>query len=80
MQLSTVDLMGCNVMGKTYMCERNGILHKVPEDTCLGALYHQRYSEARSLCTFHIEPTREYARQLKDNWYLVYSDYPQTVP
>jgi len=80
LQLSSVELLGCDRMGKTYLCERNGLLYKVPEDTCLGALYHQRYEEARSICSFHIEPAREYVRQLKENWYLVYAVEPITIP
>jgi len=80
MQLSSNDLVGCHRMGKTYFCERNGLLYKYPEDTCLGALYHQRYDDAKSLCSFHLEPAREFVRQLKDNWYLVYTEMAQTVP
>jgi len=80
MQLSSIDLLGCNNMGRTYLCERNGLLYKYPEDTCLGALYHQRYEEAKSICTFHLEPAREYIRQLKDNWYLIYVLEPITIP
>ncbi len=80
LQLTSNDLVGCNRLGRTYFCERNGLLYKYPEDTCLGALYHQRYDDAKSLCSFTLEPAREFVRQLKDNWYLVYSEQAQTIP
>lgn len=80
LQLSAEDLVGCHHMGKVYFCEQNGLLYKYPEDTCLGALYHQRYEDAKTLCSFHLEPAREFVRQLKDNWFLVFSENPQTIP
>jgi len=80
MQLSSIDMLGCTTIGRTHFCERNGLLTKYPEDTCLGALYHQKYEEARELCSFHLEPAREYVRQLRDNWFLIYSESPQTLP
>jgi hypothetical protein len=67
-------------MARIYLCERNGNLFKYPEDTCLGALYQQKYEDARNLCSFHLEPAREYVRQLKDNWYLIYTEVALTVP
>ena len=79
-QYSLADFQGCHKMGRIYLCERNGLFYKYPEDTCLGALYHQKYDQARELCSFHLEPAREYVRQLKDNWYLVYSEAALTVP
>ena len=80
MQLSSTDLLGCHLMGKTYFCERNGLLMKYPEDTCLGALYHQKYLAAKSLCNFQVELAREYMRELRENWYVLYSETPLTIP
>jgi len=79
-QYELADLVGCHRMGKVFLCERNGLLHKYPENTCLGSLYQQKYEEARDLCSFHLEPAREYVRQLKDNWYLIYSEVAITAP
>jgi len=79
-QYELADLVGCHRMGKIFLCERNGLLHKYPENTCLGSLYQQKYEDARDLCAFHLEPAREYVRQLKDNWYLIYSEMAITVP
>jgi len=39
-QLSTLELQSCNRINKIYLCERNGVMNKFPEDTCLGALYY----------------------------------------
>jgi hypothetical protein len=79
-QYALGDLAGCHKMGRTYLCERNGMLFKYPEDTCLGSLYQQKYELARELCTFNVEKAREFVRQLKDNWYLVFSEVHLTVP
>jgi hypothetical protein len=38
-QYALGDLAGCHKMGRTYLCERKGMLFKFPEDTCLGSLY-----------------------------------------
>ncbi|NBR26315.1 MAG: hypothetical protein EBU08_21520, partial [Micrococcales bacterium] len=79
-QYSESDFQGCHKMGRIYLCARSGNLKKYPEDTCLGSLYNQKYEQARDLCTFHLEPSREYVRQLKDNWFMVYSEVAVTVP
>lgn len=79
-QYSLMDLQSCHQMARIFLCERNGNLFKYPEDTCLGALYQQKYEDARNLCSFHLEPAREYVRQLKDNWYLIYTEVALTVP
>jgi hypothetical protein len=42
-QMSSVDLLGCHQLGKTFLCPCNGLLNKYPEDSCLGSLYHQKF-------------------------------------
>jgi len=79
-QMSSVDLLGCLKLGKLHLCERNGVLYKNPEDSCLGALYHQKFDIAKKICTFTVEPAREYIHQLMDNWFLVHLLEPTTVP
>ena len=79
-QMSSVDLMGCLKISKLYLCERNGVLHKNPEDSCLGALYHQKFDVAKRICSFTVEPAREYIHQLMDNWFLIHLTEATTVP
>jgi hypothetical protein len=79
-QMSSIDLMGCLKINRLYMCERNGVLQKHPEDSCLGALYHQKFDLAKKICSFRIEPAREYIHQLMDNWFLIHLMEPTTVP
>jgi len=79
-QLSTLELQSCNRINKIYLCERNGVMNKFPEDTCLGALYHQKFDLAKRICHFHVEPAKEFIYQLLNNWFLIYVTSPQTVP
>lgn len=79
-QMSSVDLLGCLKINRLYMCERNGVLQKHPEDSCLGALYHQKFDLAKRICNFNMEPAREFIHQLMDNWFLIHLMEPTTVP
>ena len=79
-QMSTVDLLGCHRLGRIYLCERNGLLNKYPEDTCLGSLYHQKFDLAHQLCDFRVEPAKEFIYQLLNNWFMIYEPSPLTVP
>ena len=79
-QLSSVDLVGCLKINKIHLCPRNGVLQSDPKDSCLGVLYHQHYDLAKTLCSFTVEPAREFVRQLRNNWFLVYSMTAQTIP
>ena len=79
-QMSSVDLLGCHRLGRIYLCERNGLLNKYPEDTCLGSLYHQKFELAHQLCDFRVEPAREFIYQLLNNWFMIFEPHPLTVP
>jgi uncharacterized coiled-coil protein SlyX len=79
-QMSTVDLLGCHRLGRTYLCARNGLLNKYPEDTCLGSLYHQKFELAHQLCDFRVEPAKEFIYQLLNNWFMIYEPAPLTIP
>jgi len=79
-QMSSLELQSCSRVNKIYLCERNGVMNKFPEDTCLGALYHQKFDLAKSICQFHVEPAREFIYQLLNNWFLIYVMAPVTVP
>ncbi len=79
-QMSAVDLLSCQKINKLYLCERNGVLNKHPEDSCLGALYTQKFELARRICPFSVQPSREYIHQLMNNWFLIHLQEPLTVP
>jgi hypothetical protein len=76
----TLDLQKCLHINKLYLCERTGVLLKYPKDSCLGALYHQKFDLAERICTFMLEPAREFMMQLIDNWFLFYMMEPIAVP
>ena len=78
--MSTADLFSCHRLGSTFLCPRNGLLNKFPEDSCLGSLYHQKFELAHQLCDFKVEPAKEFVYQLLNNWFMVYEPYPITVP
>jgi hypothetical protein len=73
-------LLGCHSVNQIYLCERNGVLSKNEDYTCLGALYHSKYDLAKTICNFFVEPVREFVYQLLDNWFIVYSTTPLTIP
>jgi len=79
-QMSTVDLLSCHRLGKIFLCERNGLLNKYPEDTCLGSLYHQKFDIAHQLCDFRVEPAKEFVYQLLNNWFMVFEPAAITIP
>jgi hypothetical protein len=78
-QLSSVDLLGCHLINKIYLCERHGVLGKQLNDSCLGALYLQNFDLAQEICPLHIRPATEVVKQLRDNWFLIFSPTPQTA-
>lgn len=77
--LSSVDLLGCHAVNNIYLCERHGVLHKQLNTSCLGALYLQHFDIAQEICPLFIQPAKEIARQLLDNWFLIFSPSPQTA-
>ena len=79
-QLTATELMACHQVNHFYFCERNGVLSKDEDFTCLGALYNSKYDLAQKVCSFHIEPVREYIYQLLDNWFIIYTASAITIP
>jgi len=73
MEMSAVNLMGCNCINSVYLCKRHGVLKRELNSTCLGSLYVQDFKGATLLCEMDIVPYVETVLQLQDNWYLVYS-------
>lgn len=78
-QLSSVDLLGCHSINNVYLCERHGVLSKQLNNSCLGALYLQDFDLAQILCPLHVRPALEMVKQLRDNWFLIFSPSPQTA-
>jgi hypothetical protein len=78
--LSSVDLLGCHRMNQVFMCDRFGVLSKQFNSTCLGSLFNQDFSTARSICRFEIVPVAERVYQLKKNWFATFLPAPSTVP
>jgi hypothetical protein len=46
-------------------------MSRVFNDTCLGALYMQKFKEAQSLCSFKVVPVEEHIYQLKKGCFIV---------
>jgi hypothetical protein len=80
LQLTASELLGCHSINKIYFCERNGVLSKNEDFTCLGALYHSKYELAKKICNFYVEPVREFIYQLLDNWFVIYTPVALTIP
>jgi hypothetical protein len=74
-ELSAVHLLGCHRVNQVYLCERNGVLKRNLNDTCLGSLYMQDLQGATTLCEMNIIPEAETILQLHDNWYIVHSPH-----
>ena len=73
MEMSAVNLMGCNCINSVYLCKRHGILKRELNSPCLGSLYVQDFKGATLLFEMDIVPYIETVLQLQDNWHLVYS-------
>jgi hypothetical protein len=78
--LSYADLMGCLNINNIYLCEQQGVLRTDLHSTCMGALYKQDLESAQELCKFRIHDSGEDVKQLLNNWFLIYSPTPQTIP
>ena len=77
--LTEADLQGCYRMNGLHLCERLGVLNSKIQDSCLGALYTQRFRDAMSLCEMDLLPLSEKVLQLRDNWFLIYTPTAYTA-
>ena len=73
LELDESDLEGCYRIGSTHLCERMGILSNVMDNSCLGAMYEQRFKQAMSACTMDVMPLTETVLQLSDSWFIIYA-------
>ncbi|MFY7792423.1 MAG: hypothetical protein ACOVQS_01535, partial [Chitinophagaceae bacterium] len=78
-QLSSTDLLSCHRMNTVFMCDSFGVMSKRFNDTCLGALYMQRFELVRGLCKFRVTPLKEQVYQVRKGQYLVYSPDTSTA-
>ena len=79
-QLSSADLMGCHKLGTIYMCDQFGVLYRNFSNTCMGALYDQKFEAAKTLCEYHLEPLSERIYSLRKNQFILYLTQAITVP
>jgi hypothetical protein len=78
-QLSCTDLLSCHRMKQVFMCDSFGVVSKRFNETCLGALYMQRFELVRSLCQFLVVPLKEQVYHVWKGLFLVYSPDASTV-
>jgi hypothetical protein len=78
-QLSSTDLLSCHRMNQVFMCDSFGVMSRRFNDTCLGALYMQRFELVRGLCKFRVIPLKEQVYQVRKGQYLVYSPEASTA-
>jgi hypothetical protein len=79
-QFSSSDLLACFTLNRRYMCESNGVLEKLFNVSCIGALYQQSMEGVNQFCNLQICKNTEVIRQLLGNWFAVFSPKPLTVP
>ncbi len=78
-QLSSADLASCHRINQVFMCDSFGVMSRRFNDTCLGALYMQRFSVVKDLCNFKVVPMREQVYQVKKGLFLVYAPEPRNA-
>jgi hypothetical protein len=78
-QLSSTDLLSCHRMNQVFMCDSFDVMSKRFNDTCLGALYMQRFELVRGLCKFRVVPLKIQVYQVRKGQYLVYSPEASTA-
>ena len=79
-QLSAVDLLACFTVNRIYICDDSGVLRQDFTDTCLGSLYQQNLAAAKRICPLRVHPAEEMVKQLRNNWFAIYSPSALTVP
>jgi hypothetical protein len=72
-KMSVANLMSCHRINSAYLCERQCVMRRELNSTCLGSLYMQDFVGATNLCEMRIVEQVETMLQLQDNWHLVYS-------
>jgi hypothetical protein len=78
-QLSSTDLLSCHRVSQIFMCDSFEVMSKRFDDTCLGALYMQKFEAAQNLCKFKVILVEEQEYQLCKGLFMVYVLEPTTA-
>jgi hypothetical protein len=78
-QLSSANLTSCHRINQVFMCDSFGVMSRRFNDTCLGALYMQKFSVVKDLCKFKVVPMSEQVYQVKKGLFLVYAPEPRNA-
>ncbi len=78
-QLSSADLTSCHWINQVFMCNLFGVMSRPFNDTCLGALYMQKFKVVKDLCKFKVVPVSEQVYQVKKGLFLVYALEPRNA-
>jgi hypothetical protein len=78
-QLSSADLTSCHRINQVFMCDSFGVMSRRFNDTCLGALYMQKFGVVKDLCKFKVVPMSEQVYQVKKGLFLVYAPEPRNA-
>jgi hypothetical protein len=78
-QLSSAGLTSCHRINQVFMCNSFGVMSRQFNDTCLGALYMQKFGVIKDLCRFKVVPMSEQVYQVKKGLFLVYSPEPRNA-
>ena len=73
LDLTEANREGCYRLGNVHLCEGLGVLCNGLSNTCLGALYAQKFEQSMSACTMIVVPISEQILALCDNWFLIYA-------
>ena len=74
--VNQIELQACDKYGTTYMCQGRHTTSTDLENTCLGALYLERWSVINKLCKFEFIPSAEHVFKIASNKWIVASPEP----
>lgn len=52
-EMTAAALADCWRWGRSYVCRHLGSLRRIPQDSCLGALFNEHRAHIRTLCEWH---------------------------
>ncbi len=77
--LSSANLISCHRVNQVFICDSFGVMSKQFNDTCLSALYIQKFGAVKNLCKFKVLPMSEQVYQVKKGLFLVYAPEPRNA-
>lgn len=77
--LTHTELSECQLLGSTYFCRRQNVIHTNLNSSCLGALFTQQINTAHYLCPVSVLEAKEVVHQQDESTYHLYSVRPQNV-